>query len=99
MLQRLKTEAETERDGVRALGRQEGLQWAQEYGSWDELRMMKRVHDGDRSEAEDWDDVRGAIQDTNEYEGAKSRMFVDAWEEGFLDGAVEAFEQALEEIN
>ena len=98
LTERLAVECEGDAEEARAEGRTDGIDWANQSGDWETYKLFKAFSEGNRDEytwlcklLEDYDIE--IDKDGNE----DQRMFPEQYAEGFLEGAVEAFDEAWED--
>lgn len=99
MVERLQVQAESAVEEARSEGRQEGVKWARDDADFETLTMFKDWEESNNS-GHRWPDIEEVIEDQANffYEEYKHGMFFTERLEGFVAGAVEAFNEALPEI-
>ncbi len=107
LVERLRTEIETTREAAEADGRKLGIQWAQDHGTLKKLEMMSEyVETIDAGRQVDtklanqvWEYLaEPSIADKFREDYEYPDSFWGEFEEGFIRGATQAFDMAMDEV-
>ncbi len=101
MAERLQAQSEGEGDTVRAEGRESGVGWATKHADWSELRMLEDFIRNRETEHDQYQIDNDVLEPASpdEWSERKGKRFFEEWRQGFIDGALKAFDEALEDMD